>query len=380
MPTILMLRDEQHSPFAFPLSPFAVFHYEDGLMLTGPRLAVDFRRRQPRGFVSHAHMDHMARHELALATPATAALYRHRLGPRLRVREMPFGEAIEFGGAKLTALPAGHCLGSAMLLAEQGGERLLYTGDFKLGDSLTAAPADPPRADLLVMESTFGRPHYRMPPRQNVVEELVQLVRQTLADGRTPVIHAYALGKAQEVTKTLTTAGIPVLQHPEIYAISRVYAECGMELATGDATVGEYPAGLDAGRALAGHAVVTLPRSMKRFRLAGLGAKPQGPCVSIAVTGWAIDPGTRRRLAVDHALPLSDHADFDHLVVLVHRVSRAPCTAPTAPRSLSNTSAAKASRGCVARPRPAAAQRRPQTPRLRCASLRSPAPPCRSCR
>ena len=56
-----------------------VFHFDRGLKLTRADLAIDFRRRQPRAFVSHAHADHMARHEYALCTPATAALYRQRL-------------------------------------------------------------------------------------------------------------------------------------------------------------------------------------------------------------------------------------------------------------------------------------------------------------
>ncbi len=260
-------------------------------------------------------MDHMARHELAFATPETAALYRHRLGSRLRVREMPYGEAIDYGEAKLTALPAGHCLGSAMLLAEVDGRRMLYSGDFKLGESLTATAADPPTADCLVMESTFGKPSYRLPPRHEVVEQLLDLVRGTLAKDQTPILHAYALGKSQEVTKLLTSAGIPVLQHPEIYAVSQVYDACGMELATGNATVGVY-----AGRPLAGHAVVTLPKSMKRFRLAGLGDAVTGATVSIAITGWAMDSSTKYRQRVDHALPLSDHADFDQLLELVRQV------------------------------------------------------------
>lgn len=288
-----------------------MFHFEAGLMITRPRVAVDFRRRQPRGFVSHAHADHMARHELALATPATAALYRHRLGQRLRVKEMPFGEPVELAGVALTALPAGHCLGSAMLLAEDGAERLLYTGDFKLGESLTAEPAEPVRADTLVMESTFGKPRYRMPPRADVIDQLLEIVHSALAQGATPVVHAYALGKSQEVTKILTSAGVPVLQHPVTYGVTRVYERCGCRLDAPGAGVAEY-----GGAPLAGHAVVTLPRSMKGYRLAGLGRT-----VSIALTGWAIDPATRHRLGVDHALPMSDHADFDELIELVHRVA-----------------------------------------------------------
>jgi Cft2 family RNA processing exonuclease len=284
-----------------------VFHYNAGLFLTLAQLAVDVRRRQPRCFVSHAHADHIARHELAFATPATARLYRHRLGANHRVREMPYGAPIDLGGMRLTALPAGHCLGSAMLFAENDGGSLLYTGDFKLGPSATAEPAEPPHADVLIMECTFGRPQYRLPPRDEVISRLLELVFDALAVGRTPVIHAYPLGKSQEVTRLLTDHGVPVLQHPVIYAISRVYRDCGVEL--GDCT-------MFGGRPLVGHAVVTLPRGARDFRLPGLGRT-----VSIAVTGWAADSGAKYRLGVDHALPLSDHADYDQLFETVRRVA-----------------------------------------------------------
>ncbi len=283
-----------------------MFHYDAGLFLTLAQLAVDVRRRQPRCFVSHAHADHIARHELAFATPATACLYRHRLGARHRVREMPYRVPLEFGGLRLTALPAGHCLGSAMLFAENGDRSLLYTGDFKLGESATAEPAELPRADVLIMECTFGRPRYRLPPRAQVVRRLLEIVLAALADGRTPVIHAYPLGKSQEVTRLLTDRGVPVLQHPVIYEISRVYEQCGVDL--GDcAMAGDSPP--------RGHAVVTLPRGSRNFRLPGL-----GKTVSVAVTGWAADAGAKYRLGVDHALPLSDHADYDQLVETVRRV------------------------------------------------------------
>jgi Cft2 family RNA processing exonuclease len=244
---------------------------------------------------------------LALATRTTGLLYRHRLGARYRVQEMRYREPLEFGGMRLTALPAGHCLGSAMLLAENGDQSLLYTGDFKLGPSATSEPAELPHADVLVMESTFGLPRYRLPPREETIGQLLDVVRGALADGKTPVIHAYPLGKSQEVTKLLTTAGVPVLQHPAIYEISQIYASCGMPL--GD--VGQF-----AGEPLEGHAVVTLPRAMTDFRLANL-----GKTVTIAPTGWAVDPRTKYRWGVDHAIPLSDHADFDQLIEAVRIVA-----------------------------------------------------------
>jgi Cft2 family RNA processing exonuclease len=284
-----------------------MFHFDQGLFLTQAGLAVDVRRRQPRSFVSHAHTDHIARHELALATPATAKLYRHRLGRHHRVLEMPYRQLIVFGGLRLTALPAGHCFGSAMLLAEDGGQSLLYTGDFKLGPSATAEQIELPQADILVMESTFGLPRYRLPPREETIARLIEIVRAAVSADKTPVVHAYPLGKSQELTKLLTDEGIGVLQHPTIYAVSQIYEECGMQL-------GDF--GIYTGEPLDGYAVVTLPRGMSEFRLAGM-----RQTVSIAATGWAIDPSTKYRWGVDHALPLSDHADFDQLIEAVQRVN-----------------------------------------------------------
>ncbi len=284
-----------------------MFHVDGGLKLTRAGLGVDVRCRQPRGFVSHAHADHMARHEMAYATPATAALYRHRLGERLRVREMPYREPMDLGGVALTTYPAGHCLGSAMLLADDGHQRLLYTGDFKLGESLTAEPAELPQAELLIMETTFGSPRFRLPPRHEVVERLLEAIDDALSAGKTPVVHAYALGKSQEVTALLTQAGHCVLQHSMIAAVSQVYEACDMDL-------GDWAAYSD--RPLEGHVVVTLPKAMKGYRLGGL-----GDVVSIAVTGWAADPSTAHRLGVDIALPLSDHADFDQLMETASRVA-----------------------------------------------------------
>ncbi|MEN6449881.1 MAG: MBL fold metallo-hydrolase [Thermoguttaceae bacterium] len=282
------------STIHYPL-PTTLFHWDDGLKLTRADLAIDFRRRQPRAFISHAHADHIARHEYALCTPETAALYQHRLGPRPTL-PLRYREPIEWGGLRLTTFPAGHCLGSAMLLAEDGSQSLLYTGDFKLGESATAERAELPHADILVIESTFGDPTYRLPPRQQAIEQLLSLVRETLASDAVPVIVAYALGKAQEVTRVLTDAGIPVLQHRHVFAVSQVYESCGMSLGQHERLTSTYKPGW---------AVIVPPNVGMLDRL--------GRQVRIAVTGWAVNPRAKYRLGVDHAIPLSDHADYDEL-------------------------------------------------------------------
>jgi len=280
-----------------------MFHWNNGLLLTKARLAIDFRRRQPRAFISHAHSDHIARHELALCTPATSALYQLRLGPR-RTLSMPYRETIEWGGLELTAYPAGHCLGSAMLLARDGDQSLLYTGDFKLGQSATAEQAELPHADILVIESTYGTPRYRMPPREMAIDQLVALVQDAIDQGAAPVIQAYVLGKAQEVTRILTLAGIPVLQHRKIFEVSRVYKECGVDLGRCELFTGEVQPG---------YALIVPPGTDWSDHF--------DRQETFVVTGWAVDPRAKYRFRVDHAVPLSDHADYDELFEAVKRVA-----------------------------------------------------------
>ncbi len=280
-----------------------MFHWDGGLKLTKADLAIDIPRRQARAFVSHAHADHMARHEYALCTPATAALYRLRLGNR-PTRELPYRTPIEWGGLRLTTYPAGHCLGSAMLLAEDGGQSLLYTGDFKLSPSVTAEAAELPQAEVLVMESTYGRPEYRLPPRDQAIEQLLERVGQALDCGASPVVVAYALGKAQEVSRLLSDAGFAVLQHPSVWAVSEVYESFGVSVGC---------RGVWKGRVEPGHVLVVPPGTP---RLENVNRE-----IRIAVTGWAVNSQARYRLGVDHAVPLSDHADYDELLEAVRRVS-----------------------------------------------------------
>jgi Cft2 family RNA processing exonuclease len=198
-----------------------------------------------------------------------------------------------------------------MLKAEDGERSLLYTGDFKLGQSATAEAAELAHAEILVIESTYGHPDYKFPPRETVIEQLCELVQATLNSGATPVVEAYALGKAQEVTRILTQAGFAVLQHRQIQPISAIYESFGVVLGH---------RGIIPQRPEPGHVLVVPPRIGRSN-----GWERE---VRIAVTGWAIDSRAKYRLGVDHAIPLSDHADYGELIEAVERVAprRIYCT------------------------------------------------------
>ncbi|HEX5136815.1 MAG TPA: MBL fold metallo-hydrolase [Planctomycetota bacterium] len=273
-----------------------------GIEVENGLLWLDARKRRPLGLVTHAHLDHVARHEKVLSTPETAALMRRRRGAGLKYLERRYGERTLVGDVAVTLVSAGHILGSAMALLESPKGRLLYTGDVRPEGGLTCPPAEPVQADVLIMEATFGRPEHRFPPAAEVRAQMVAFAREALAEGATPVFLAYALGKAQEVMTALGKGGIPVAAHPSVWAMCEVYRGFGLTFPGSRRLQGR-------GRPEA--AVVVPPQSRREVRASGR-------LRTAAVTGW----GDRARGAdVERVFRLSDHADYDALVALARAVA-----------------------------------------------------------
>jgi putative mRNA 3-end processing factor len=284
---------------------------QDELHFQPAGIWLDARRRRPTSFVSHAHSDHLGLHDVTICTPETARLARLRLGdrPDSTFAEHEYGEVFEHAGVPMKLVSAGHVLGSAQLYAQSSQGAFLYTGDFKLRRGRTHAACEVPRCDVLVMECTFGRPHYRFPDRAEVEAKLANICRTAIAEKKTPVVYAYALGKAQEVVHALTDNGIPVMVHASVAAVCDAYVAAGVNL-------GPYRRYRYIDRA--GYAVVAPPEARRSLMIEYIRNR-----VEIAVTGWACDANAKFRLGVDFALPYSDHADFPELLDFVARAQPA---------------------------------------------------------
>ncbi len=296
------------------MSALTIEFSHGGLRLPRPGLWLDPHRAQrgpERVFVSHAHADHTAPHREVILTEATARLMRARIGGRRTEHILTFGEPREFAGPegafRLTLLPAGHILGSAMILLEADGESLLYTGDFKLQPGFAAERCAPQHADWLVMETTFGRPEYVFPPADTAMGAVVEFCRATLAAGATPVLLAYSLGKSQELLAGLAGADLPLALDESVWKMTKVYEECGWR----------FPAHERLGPAGARGKVLLCPPQLARAAALAAGE----PTRTAIVSGWAVDPGCRFRYGADAAFPLSDHADFPDLIEFVRRVA-----------------------------------------------------------
>jgi putative mRNA 3-end processing factor len=272
------------------------------LKVSQSELFLDSHRRAECAFVSHAHGDHIARHDRTIASGATVALMRHRLGAKVRGEALPVDYRKPFGLGDLTLelFPAGHVLGSAQLRVTRDGVALGYSGDLCLEPTLTAESAEVMECDVLVLESTFGLPHYVFPPKAEVLARIRSFVDDALSDGKTPVLLGYALGKAQEILKYLGEAGYRCRAHPVVHAVNRVYLAQGVSLPNVELLGPEGPG--------AGEVVVAPPHLARTSPILRIRNRRMA-----ILTGWALD-GRHGFRSVDAAFPLSDHADFPSLL------------------------------------------------------------------
>jgi DNA ligase-1 len=281
-------------------------HYERGVFLPQQNLWLDPWDAKRFAFVSHAHSDHIAPHEEIIVSERTARLMQSRLSGARIEHILPFCDRRSVYGLDVMLLPAGHIFGSAQCLLFAGDETLLYTGDFKLRPGKSAEQTQWHQADTLIMETTFGLPRYRFPPTEYVVDQIVAFCRETIDDGRVPVLLGYSLGKAQELLCSLGGAGLTPMLHGSVYQMTRIYEEFGQSFCkylrykTSD---------------IAGKVLICPPSANHSHMLENI------PHKRVAmISGWAVDPNAIYRYQVDAAFPLSDHADYDELLHYVELV------------------------------------------------------------
>ena len=144
-------------------------------------------------------------------------------------QSIPLGE-----GGSLCFYDAGHILGSAIVeicLQDKGQEkRLVFSGDLGKADSvLMNVPARPGKADVLLVESTYGDRDHR--GEEDTVVQLRDILRETWRAGGSVMIPAFAVGRTQDILfhlGCLYHAG--ELDHWEVFldspmaiAVTRVY-------------------------------------------------------------------------------------------------------------------------------------------------------------
>jgi putative mRNA 3-end processing factor len=274
---------------------------------------IDPSRPVPRALVTHGHADHArGGHGASIATPATLAIMKLRYATSDGAMPAEYGESIAIGsGVMATFLPAGHVLGSAQILLEYAGERVIITGDYKRAHDPTCAPFQVTPCDIFITEATFGLPVFTHPP---ISEEIGKLLDARAENPDACVlVGAYALGKAQRVIAELRAAGHTdtIWLHGAMEGMCRLYEEHGVAL--GDLRLVSDAPSKDAMRG----SIILAPPSALNDRWSRRLPDP----VTAMASGWMRVRARARQRGVELPLVISDHADWNELTRTIIEVN-----------------------------------------------------------
>ena len=277
----------------------------EGLYCAAGDFYIDPWRPVPRAVITHAHADHARRGSGAyLSHTDSAGTLRSRLGADISLQTLPYGEAVDIGGTRVSLHPAGHVLGSAQVRIEHQGEVWVASGDYKLEHDGTCPPFEPVRCDTFITESTFGLPIYRWPTQPELFADINAWWQANAEAGRPSVIYAYSFGKAQRILHGVDASIGPIFVHGAVETLNAVYRDAGVALPP---THRVQDGKLD--KAAMARVLVVAPPSvagspwLRRF----------GAVSDAFASGWMQVRGARRRRGVDRGFVMSDHADWPGL-------------------------------------------------------------------
>ncbi|MFT6089338.1 ligase-associated DNA damage response exonuclease [Sulfitobacter sp.] len=280
---------------------------ENGIYCAAGDFYIDPWRPVDRALITHGHSDHarwgMGRY---LATHAALPVMRHRLGD-ITAEGIAYGEVRRIGDANVSFHPAGHVPGSAQIRVEVSGEIWVASGDYKVVDDGLSEAFSPIKCHHFITESTFGLPVFHWADQASVAAEINNWWAGCAAEGKTAFLGAYALGKAQRLLTMLAPNIGPILTHTATENTNQVMRDQGISLpdtilANAELRPKDHPG-----------AIVLAPPSA----LGSAWSKKFGPQETAFASGWMAIRGVRRRRAGDRGFVISDHADWDGLLLAI---------------------------------------------------------------
>ena len=283
----------------------------EGLYCPPGDFYIDPVRPVERALVTHGHADHARPgNAKVLATRETLDIMAIRYGQDFAgsSQAASLGETLDIGGVSVTFRPAGHVLGSAQIVVEKDGMRIVASGDYKRRADPTCAGFEPVACDVFITEATFGLPVFRHPDSSEEIARLLLSTRQF--PERSHLVGAYALGKAQRVIRLIRDAGYDrtIYIHGALAKLCDYYQSQGIDLGPlAAATVDRGTRDQFAGAIIVGTPSAFADRWARRF---------PDP-VSCFASGWMRIRQRAKQRGVELPLILSDHSDWDELTATI---------------------------------------------------------------
>jgi putative mRNA 3-end processing factor len=207
-------------------------------------------------------------------------------------------------GVRVSLHPAGHIIGSSQVRVEYQGEVWVVSGDYKTENDGLSGAFEALKCDVFITESTFGLPIYNWKPQPDIFSTIQDWVSVNQANGKTSVLIAYSLGKAQRLLSCLSPVTEKIFVHGAVWNVHQALVDAGISLPAVERVLPDMPKDIFRGQ------VVIAPSSaedspwMRRFNPYSVGI----------CSGWMQVRGNVRRRNADAGFALSDHADWKGLL------------------------------------------------------------------
>lgn len=256
-----------------------------------------------KALISHGHSDHSrGGHDTYLTHKKNVPVISHRLGD-ISISGLDWNDPIYVNGVRFSFHPAGHIVGSSQIRVEHQGEVWVFTGDYKTENDGLATPYEPLKCHTFITECTFGLPAFSWRPQGEVMDEINSWWSQTRSEGKTAVLFAYSLGKAQRLLAHLDTSIGDIYTHGAIENMNEVLRRLTDLPPTKRITEQTNR------KELQGNLVLAPPSAHGSSWI-----RKMVPFETASASGWMAFRGARRRRAVDRGFVLSDHCDWKGLL------------------------------------------------------------------
>jgi putative mRNA 3-end processing factor len=280
---------------------------DKGLYCPAGQFYIDPWKPVDKAIITHAHSDHAKPgNKYYLCHHDTQPILQLRLGDN-HYQSIGWNEPIYMNEVKVSLHPAGHIIGSSQVRVEYKGEIWVVSGDYKTENDGISGAFEPVPCHVFITESTFGLPIYHWKPQEAIYTDIRNWVHSNQLAGKTSVLIAYSLGKAQRVLKAIAEITGNIFVHGAIWNTHQALVQAGWDLPDVIRVTPELPK-----EAFKGQVVIAPPSAdgtpwMRRFAPYSVGV----------CSGWMQVRGHQRRRNADAGFALSDHADWKGLLEAV---------------------------------------------------------------
>lgn len=283
----------------------------NGAIIVGNNFTIDGHSERNFRVVTHFHADHILQLKKSIqtclgiiATPPTLETLE-TLGydiPKKKKIGLNYNIPLKIEDESVELVLADHVFGaSQVVIANEDGEKVGYTGDFKNPGKGTPIL----KVDTLIIDATYGKPTFRRRFKNEIEELFSDYVNDSLVYG--PVrIYAYH-GKIQEAMRILRNRGIiaPFIVDGKVKEVTEVAVRYGLNVKD------IFDARSEEAKEIIRDGWYIEFKHYNEFK------NREAKFTNFILSGWEFEEPIRQLDKKSKIVAFSDHGDFDDIVYYI---------------------------------------------------------------